>query len=110
MSQSTTANIINRSLSRTIFRWIHIVFSIPILGVAVGGWWIQVARRLIWVTNETEDEGRLFELLLPAAKTGGDTSPLAAIEPRQRQMNTPSSKRRIVSRFQGFGDNMALSY
>lgn len=56
-------------------------FSIPILGVAVGGWWIQIARRLIWVTNETEDEGRLFELLLPAAKTGGDTSPLAAIEP-----------------------------
>ncbi len=56
-------------------------FSIPILGVAVGGWWIQIARRLIWVTNETEDEGRLFELLLPTAKTGGDTSPLAAIEP-----------------------------
>lgn len=26
------ANIANRSLSRTIFRWIHIVFSIPILG------------------------------------------------------------------------------
>ena len=56
-------------------------FSIPILGVAVGGWWIQIARRLIWVTRETEDEGRLIELLLPTAKTGGDTSPLAAIEP-----------------------------
>ena len=56
-------------------------FSIPILGVAVGGWWIQIARRLIWVTRETEDEGRLIELLLPNAKTGEDTSPLAAIEP-----------------------------
>ena len=38
--------------------------SIPILGVPVGGWWIQIARRLIWVTSETEDEGRLIELLL----------------------------------------------
>ena len=56
-------------------------FSVPILGVAVGGWWIQIARRLIWVTGETEDEGRLFELLLPTSKTGEDTSPLAATEP-----------------------------
>lgn len=30
MKQST--NIVNRSPSRTIFRWIHLVFSIPILG------------------------------------------------------------------------------
>ena len=29
---ATAANIVNRGLSRTIFRWIHIVFSIPILG------------------------------------------------------------------------------
>ena len=29
---ATAANIVNRDLSRTIFRWIHIVFSIPILG------------------------------------------------------------------------------
>lgn len=56
-------------------------FSIPILGAAVAGWWIQIARRLIWLTNETEDEGRLIELLLPTAKTGADASPLAAIEP-----------------------------
>jgi hypothetical protein len=55
-------------------------FSIPILAAAVGGWWIQIARRLIWVTSETEDEGRLIELLLPTSKTGKDTSPLAAIE------------------------------
>jgi len=33
MTQSANAaNIVNRSLTRTIFRWIHIVFSIPILG------------------------------------------------------------------------------
>ena len=33
MTQSAnTANIANRGLTRTIFRWIHLVFSIPILG------------------------------------------------------------------------------
>jgi hypothetical protein len=33
MPQSAnTANIVNRGLTRTIFRWIHLVFSIPILG------------------------------------------------------------------------------
>ena len=56
-------------------------FSVPILGVSVGGWWIQIARRLIWVTSETEDEGRLLELLLDKAKTGSETAPLAAVEP-----------------------------
>jgi len=29
---ANTANIVNRGLARWIFRWIHIVFSIPILG------------------------------------------------------------------------------
>ena len=56
-------------------------FSVPILAVSGGGWWIQVARRLIWVTSETEDEGRLIELLLDNTKTGGKTTPLAAVEP-----------------------------
>jgi hypothetical protein len=56
-------------------------FSVPILGVPVNGWWIQIARRLIWVTNETEDEGRLLEPLLDKAKTGSETAPLAAVEP-----------------------------
>jgi hypothetical protein len=56
-------------------------FSVPILGVPVNGWWIQIARRLIWVTNETEDEGRLLELLLDNTKTGSETAPLAAVEP-----------------------------
>jgi hypothetical protein len=56
-------------------------FSVPILGVSVSGWWIQIARRLIWVTSETEVEGRLLELLLDKTKTGSETAPLAAVEP-----------------------------
>ncbi len=55
--------------------------SVPILAVPVGGWWIQIARRLIWVTSETEDEGRLLELLLDKTMTGGEVLPLAAVEP-----------------------------
>jgi len=56
-------------------------FSVPILGVSVGGWWIQIARRLIWVTSETEDEGRLIELLLSDTMIDGKVVPLAAVEP-----------------------------
>jgi hypothetical protein len=55
--------------------------SVPILGVSVGGWWIQIARRLIWVTSETEDEGQLIELLLDKTMTGREVAPLAAVEP-----------------------------
>jgi hypothetical protein len=55
--------------------------NIPILGIAVKGWWIQIARRLIWVTHETEDEGRLLELLLAETLPRGDALPLAATEP-----------------------------
>ena len=29
---ANTANLVNRSISRSVFRWIHIIFSIPILG------------------------------------------------------------------------------
>ena len=29
---ANTANVVNRGLPRAIFRWIHIIFSIPILG------------------------------------------------------------------------------
>ena len=33
MAQSANAaNIVNRGMARSIFRWIHIVFAIPILG------------------------------------------------------------------------------
>jgi len=56
-------------------------FYVPILGVSIGGWWIQIARRLIWVTNETEDEGRLIEPLLDNSATGEEPLPLAATEP-----------------------------
>ncbi|MFC1410222.1 hypothetical protein ACEZCY_13230 [Streptacidiphilus sp. N1-12] len=56
-------------------------FSIPILGVAVRGWWIQISRRLIWVTSETETEGRLLELLLDEEVTGSKPIPLVATEP-----------------------------
>ncbi|GAA5172031.1 hypothetical protein GCM10023321_71340 [Pseudonocardia eucalypti] len=55
--------------------------SVPILGVAVEGWWIQIARRLLWVTNETEDEGRLVQPLLGDIVTGDEVPPLAAAEP-----------------------------
>jgi hypothetical protein len=56
-------------------------FYVPILGVPIGGWWIQIARRLIWVTNETEDEGRLIEPLLDKSAAVSEVLPLAAIEP-----------------------------
>ena len=29
---ANAANIVNRGITRSIFRWIHLVFSIPILG------------------------------------------------------------------------------
>jgi len=31
-ASASAATIVNRGFTRTIFRWIHIVFSIPILG------------------------------------------------------------------------------
>lgn len=56
-------------------------FNVPVLRVSIGKWWFQIARRLIWVTSETEDEGRLFELLLDKTMTSGEVAPLAAVEP-----------------------------
>ncbi|WP_327431727.1 hypothetical protein [Streptomyces sp. NBC_01236] len=56
-------------------------FHIPILALSINGWWIQIARRLIWVTSETEEEGRLFEMLLNETTSGGNAPPLAATEP-----------------------------
>lgn len=57
-------------------------FSIPVLGVGIPGWWIQITRRLFWVTAETPDEGRLLEPLFDP-KTKGEEPPmiLAAGEP-----------------------------
>jgi len=31
-ASASTANTVNRSVTRSIFRWIHLVFSIPVLG------------------------------------------------------------------------------
>ena len=31
-TSANTANIVNRGITRTVFRWIHIVLAIPILG------------------------------------------------------------------------------
>jgi hypothetical protein len=31
-TSANAANIVNRGITRPIFRWIHLVFSIPILG------------------------------------------------------------------------------
>ena len=73
-TSASAANIVNRGLARTIFRWIHIVFGIPILGyiyspfdkipqyakptrfvfvpiLILSGLWMwkgHVVRRLIW--------------------------------------------------------------
>jgi hypothetical protein len=55
-------------------------FNVPVLGVATNGWWFQIARRLIWVTSETEDDGRLIEPLMDETRTGGEFIPLAAVE------------------------------
>jgi hypothetical protein len=57
-------------------------FNLPVLGVGIPGWWIQITRRLLWVTAETPDEGRLLEPLFEP-KTEGEKPPmiLAAGEP-----------------------------
>lgn len=56
-------------------------FSVPALAVSIGGWWFQIARRLIWVTDETEDDGRLIEPLFDPDTAGKRVPPLAATEP-----------------------------
>jgi hypothetical protein len=56
-------------------------FHVPVLGVAIDGWWFQIARRLLWVTKEMEDEGRLVELVLTGKTSDGKALPLAATEP-----------------------------
>ena len=56
-------------------------FHVPVLGIAAEGWWFQIARRLIWVTSETNDEGRLLERLLDGATNSDEVVPLVATEP-----------------------------
>ncbi|WP_146603851.1 hypothetical protein [Micromonospora deserti] len=55
-------------------------FNVPVIGEAIGGWWIQVTRRLMWITHETQNDGRLVE---PLFERSADDSwiPLAAAEP-----------------------------
>jgi hypothetical protein len=56
-------------------------FHVPLLCATAGGWWYQIARRLIWVTDETEDDGRLVEPLLDGGTADGVVVPLVATEP-----------------------------
>jgi hypothetical protein len=84
-TSANTANIVNRGVTRSIFRWIHIVVSIPILGyiyspfeklpayapatrfvflpvMAVSGLWMwkgHVVRRLI--SKRSAQTGQEFE-------------------------------------------------
>jgi len=54
-------------------------FIIPVLATAIGGWWLQISRRLVWVTSKTPDDGRLVEPLRGALD--GHASALCAVEP-----------------------------
>ncbi len=52
---------------------------VPILGIALGGWWFQITRRLVWVTSETPtDGGRLVQPLMSDAQP---PVPLVGVEP-----------------------------
>ena len=54
--------------------------NIPIVAASYEGWWIQITRRLIWATQDTDDEGRLLEFLLDE-DAEGRRNPLLAVEP-----------------------------
>jgi len=56
-------------------------FYVPLVSGSADGWWFQIARRLLWITPETESDGRLLELLMDKSVTGGEAVPLAAVEP-----------------------------
>ena len=51
---------------------------VPVAFGAGGGWWFQVARRLLWVTKATEEQ-RLLEPLFPDGDDG--LRALVAVEP-----------------------------
>jgi hypothetical protein len=56
-------------------------FNVPVLATSIDGWWFQITRRLMWVTSETQDEGRLLELLFDEVEThDAQVSPLVAVE------------------------------
>ena len=56
-------------------------FHVPVHRASADSWWFQIARRLIWVTSETNNEGQLLELLLDGATTSDEVVPLVATEP-----------------------------
>jgi hypothetical protein len=60
----------------------HYRCAVPVVATSGGGWWFQLTRRLVWVTNETPDEGRLLEPLFDREE-GSDRPAvgLAAYEP-----------------------------
>lgn len=55
-------------------------FQVPIVAGELGGWWVQVTRRLVWVTQETPEEGRLLEPLFGLEAGGERPVPLCAYE------------------------------
>jgi hypothetical protein len=57
-------------------------FNVPVLGIGIPGWWIQITRRLFWVTAKTPDDGRLLEPLFEPKLDGEKPGAiLAAGEP-----------------------------
>jgi hypothetical protein len=82
---SWLGNVIPRSYRTELLRALvdpAVRFNIPIAGLAVPGWWIQITRRLLWVTAETPDEGRLLEILfVPDTPDERPPMVLAAAEP-----------------------------
>jgi hypothetical protein len=52
--------------------------QIPIAATSYGGWWIQISRRLLWVTNRTPDEPRL---VVPVFATNEKLRGLVGAEP-----------------------------
>jgi len=51
--------------------------QVPVATFGVGGWWVQLSRRIYFITKDTPDEPSLVELLMPP----GDGLALVAGEP-----------------------------
>ena len=45
-----------------------VIHQVPVLGAHVGGWWVQISRRIRWLFGDSSgDAGRLVQPLLPDA-------------------------------------------
>lgn len=55
----------------------NIYVQVPIAAIEVGGWWVQISRRLRLITKESPEDHRLVEPLLPI----GDWAVMTASEP-----------------------------